>query len=257
MRGRYVVAVKGDDLTDAAARAWAVDHASASGAALVSVHVAGAAADPVPPPSARDRPTAAPGGLITLDGPVPKALAGFVDRDDMLVLGTDKTGFLRSRALGVRGVQIASTVRCGVAVIPVADLRFRSGVVAGVDRVETAALVACAAGSEAAARQQPLQIVHSSFADGPSAAPRTASAVLGSAVLERARSAVSRRWPDLVVRTRTTTRPPAEALLDASRNATLLVLGPGASPVDAPFASVIHDVLLNINAPVLVARPGR
>jgi hypothetical protein len=66
-----------------------------------------------------------------------------------------------------------------------------------------------------------------------------------------------RQWPDSPVRTLTTRRPPAEALLDASRNATLLVLGPGAVPVDTPFASVIHDVLLNINAPVLVARPGR
>lgn len=250
MHGRYVVAAKGDDSTDAAVRSWAVDRAAAAGVPLLTVHVA---ADGVRP---NGRPASAPasrGQTVTaLDGPVTQALATFVDQDDVLVLGTDKTGFLRSRVLGVRGVQIASVVRCSVAVIPRVDLRFRSGVVAGVDREETATLVARAAGSEAAARKQPLQLIHSSFADDLTAAPRPAGAVL-----ERARSAVSRQWPDLEVRTLTTKRPPAEALLDASRNATLLVLGPGATPVYTPFASVIHDVLLNINAPVLVARPGR
>lgn len=250
MRGRYVVAVKGDESADAAVRAWAADRAAASGAPLLTVHVAadGAGPDggPARPPSPRDR------TVTTLHGPVAQALATFVDQDDVLVLGTDKTGFLRSRVLGVRGVQIASVVRCSVAVIPQVDLRFRSGVVAGIDREETAAMVARAACSEAAMWTQPLELIHSSYADGLTATPRPAGTVL-----ERARSAVSRQWPDLKVRTLTTKRSPAEALLDASRNATLLVLGPGATPVYAPFASVIHDVLLNINAPVLVARPGR
>jgi nucleotide-binding universal stress UspA family protein len=50
-------------------------------------------------------------------------------------------------------------------------------------------------------------------------------------------------------------RPPAEALLDAARDKALLVLGPGSTgPVRSPIGSVTHDVLLNVNAPVLVAR---
>ena len=248
MPGRYVVAVKGPGHAGAA-HTWATDHAAAAGAPLLAVHVVGEAAPASaaraaePPP--RDRDTA------TLQGPINPALASFVNEDDVLVLGTDKTGFLHSRVLGVRGLQIASVVSSSVAVIPDVDLRFRSGVVAGIDREGTAAGVAYAAAAEAAALSQPLQLIHSSFTGG------STTGVDARTVLTVARSSVERRWPDLAVRTRMTARPPAEALLDASRNATLLVVGPGRAPVDTPFASVVHDVLININAPVLIARPPR
>ena len=50
-------------------------------------------------------------------------------------------------------------------------------------------------------------------------------------------------------------RPPAAALLDSARDKALLVLGPGSlEPVRSPIGSVVHDVLLNANAPVLISR---
>ena len=66
----------------------------------------------------------------------------------------------------------------------------------------------------------------------------------------------TRRFPGLVIRSRISTRPPAEALLDAARDKALLVLGPGSTrAARSPIGSVIHSVLLNVTAPVLVARP--
>ena len=57
------------------------------------------------------------------------------------------------------------------------------------------------------------------------------------------------------MRTRVVARPAAEALLDAARNAALLVLGPGNPRDEARLTGrVLHDVLINVNAPVLIAR---
>ncbi|MBB2975255.1 hypothetical protein FHX49_000821 [Microbacterium endophyticum] len=182
---------------------------------------------------------------IVLHGPISHTLAGFAQRDDLLVIGTGKTGFIHARGYGARGIQIASSTRSSVAVVPDVDLRFRAGVIAGIDHAETAELVASVAGAEAAALGEPLQLIHSSFGRESAKAPSE---------LATAAATVKNRWPGLVVRTRITARPPAEALLDASRNATILVLGPGCSQPDSPFALVIHDVLVNINAPVLIAR---
>jgi nucleotide-binding universal stress UspA family protein len=68
--------------------------------------------------------------------------------------------------------------------------------------------------------------------------------------------AARERRPSLVIRTRQSTRGAAEALLDAARDKALLVLGPGSQDPDrSPIGSVLHSVLLNVNAPVIVARP--
>ena len=87
-----------------------------------------------------------------LDGLVPTALAELVTAQDVMVVGTHKTGFLHGRVLGSKSVQIVSTVPCSVAVIPDADLSFRRGVVAGGDHIETAAFVARIAAAEADSR---------------------------------------------------------------------------------------------------------
>lgn len=240
---RYLVAVDGTDVR--APRQWANDHATATQAPVLLVHV-----DPVHTAStAPRRPPNDGEGMIMLHGPVPEALAEFVHGDDMLVIGTDKTGFIHGRLFGSRGAQIVAAVGCSVAVIPDIDLRFRSGVVAGIDIEETTALIAGAAAAEAAARAEPLLLIHSSFT-GIVAAEVSA----GGSVLEAATAAVDASWPDLVVRTRSTVRPPAEALLDASRNAALLVLGHGNRAGTTLIGSVVHDVLVNINAPVLIIR---
>lgn len=247
MPARYIVGLDGTGSAQAAL-SWATDHASAEGCSLMTVRLDELSQNEHQERSAtvRTHPRLT-SETIVLHGTIPQALAEFAHDDDLLVIGTGKTGFIHARVFGALGIQIVSAVRCSVAIVPDLDLRFRSSVVAGVHRQETAAMIALAAGIEAAAREEPLQFVMSSI-DGV-AAPE-----LRASTLDTAAATAKAQWPDLTVRTRMTTRPAAEALLDASRNAALLVLGPGTGRTPPYFSEVIHDVLLNINAPVLIVR---
>ncbi|AGW41076.1 stress-inducible protein [Leifsonia xyli subsp. cynodontis DSM 46306] len=76
--------------------------------------------------------------LVVLYGPVAASLAGYARTGDVLVVGTDKSGFIHGRVLGSLPVQVAALAVCMVAVIPAVDLRFRAGVVAGIDRHDSA-----------------------------------------------------------------------------------------------------------------------
>jgi nucleotide-binding universal stress UspA family protein len=185
-----------------------------------------------------------------LGGSVPSALADFAQSDDLLVIGTGKTGFLHGRVLGSRSLQIALAASCTVAVVPDVDLRFRRGVVAGVDRHATAGAIGRAAAQEAMMRGEELLLVQATHDTGSGRTPPRADLALDEAAAS-ARTA----FPNLVVRTRVTDRPPAEALLDSARDKALLVLGPGSlDPSRSPIGAVLHDVLLNVNAPVLISR---
>lgn len=237
MPTRYVLAVGGTDSAETA-REWAAAHAASDGVPLVTVHVDRPGQDLGP--LVRD-------GMTTIKGEsAPDALARFVADDDVLVIGSGKTGFIHSRVYGTRGLQIAAAVPCSVAVIPEVDLRFRSGVVAGIVDGDDATQVVDAAAGEAASRAEPLLLVHSTFEGLIPGAVETEGPVLA-----RALATATSRWPSLSIRSRTSERRPAEALLDASRNCALLVLGASARHA---LGSVAHDVLINLNAPVLIVR---
>ncbi|WP_164234379.1 universal stress protein [Microbacterium hydrocarbonoxydans] len=236
MFSRLVVAVGSED--GAAAAAWASAHASWAPAPPIGIHVVTDDSAPAPPSS-----PSSPSKIIR-DPDIPQAIAAFVRADDLLVIGTGKTGFIRSRIFGSLGLRIVSAVPCGVAVIPQVDLRFRRGVVAGVGSLSGAGPIVSAAGAEAAARAETLTVLHSSYEGVVPAPVETAAAQLEQLIADLALSR-----PGIESRARRTTRPPAEALLDASRNAALLVLG---THRGRPPGPVIHDVLMNINAPVLI-----
>lgn len=247
MPARYVLGV-GDPHAASGADAWTESHASTSAVPVVRVHVG--TSDAL---TARGRSTddGRPCDVVRVTGRVPEALARFVTADDILVIGTGKTGFIRSRVFGTLSLQITAEVRCTVAVVPEVDLRFRSGIVAGVKDDDLLPEIVRASADEARARNEPLQVIHSSFAGLVPAPLETGGPVLDRAAV----MAKNLNAPGTKARTRATTRPPAEALLDASRNASLLVIGAG-HPRGAGHAlgSVTHDVLVNINAPVLVVR---
>ncbi|MDR6141514.1 nucleotide-binding universal stress UspA family protein [Microbacterium foliorum] len=245
MPARFVLGI-GDPQAANGAEAWADFHASRTGVPLVRVHVG-----PVDSDSASRRMRESTSReSVHLAGALPEALARFVNADDTLVIGTGKTGFIRSRVFGSLSLQIAAEVDCTVAVVPQVDLRFRRGVVAGVKDDDLLVPVVRACADEARARNQPIQLIHSSFTGLVPADIETRRPVLDRAVAE-ASAGVARTN----IRTRTTGRPPAEALLDASRNASLLVVGAGQRRgAGHALGSVTHDVLLNINAPVLIVR---
>ena len=264
MTMRYVVGFDGSSPSEAAL-AWTIHRARQEPAPIVLVHVAegddgamgGEYEDLAVRRGAamlskridrlrRSNPELTVEGLA-VEGSVAWELGRAVEPADLLVVGTHKTGFLHGRVLGSRSVQIAAAAPSSVAVIPEVDLRFRRGVVAGIDRAETADAIARLAADEAASRSDELSLMEAVSTTAPPQ-DRTPLAVAIVAARER--------HPSLVVRSRTSTRPAAEALLDASRDKALLVLGPGSlDPRRSPIGSVLHDVLLNLNAPVIVARP--
>src|SRR3954471_23492862 len=166
MSGRYVVAIDGSRPAAAAAR-WAFERAHSDNAAIELVHVQDddhsvAEAEQLLAETGVQLSAAGPRGSVNsqvLSGSVPRALASFVHPEDVLVIGTGKTGFLHGRVLGSRSVQIAIAAACTVAVIPDLDLRFRRGVVAGIDRHATAGVIASAAAREADRRGEELLLV--------------------------------------------------------------------------------------------------
>jgi nucleotide-binding universal stress UspA family protein len=261
MTSRYVVAIDGSRPAAAALR-WAVHRARSDGGALVLVHVQDDEAEDEAVrlgaqllAGTADRLSVEEPGLTVstrlLGGPVAHALASFVRSDDMLVIGTGKTGFLHGRVLGSRSVQIAIAASCTVAVIPDVDLRFRRGVVAGVDRHGTAAAIGRSAAREANSRGEELLLVQAA----PDLGTQSTASVRSDLAIGEAISRAREAFPDLVIRSRVAGRPPAEALLDSARDKALLILGPGSlDPERSPIGSVLHDVLLNANAPVLIDR---
>jgi nucleotide-binding universal stress UspA family protein len=266
MISRYVVAVD-ESRPAAAAQRWAVARAKLDGVPIVLVHVRReepeAPAQENEAEAARlladhadrliaDEPTLQVSTAV-LTGAVPWALASFAKPSDMLVIGTGKTGFLHGRVLGSRSVQIAIAASCSVAVIPDVDLRFRRGVVAGVDRHATAAAIARSAAREATSRGEELLLVQAA----PELSTTLTTSVRTDLAIGEAIAEAREIFPDLVIRSRVAGRPAAEALLDSSRDKALLVLGPRSQdPARSPIGSVLHDVLLNVNAPVLISRPA-
>lgn len=269
MNLRYVVGVDGSRPSLAALR-WAISRARHDPAPMVLVHVQSDEAAPTRHEASTEAGQSGDGHLgaaleqvratapeisvsaTTITGAVPSALAGFVGAHDLLIIGTGKTGFLHGRVHGSRSVQIAIAAACTVAVVPEVDLRFRRGVVAGIDRHETGPSVARWGAREALARGEELLLLQAI----PESASRLSSAERAALALTDAAEKAREESPLLTIRSRVSTRPPAEALLDSSRDKALLVLGPGSlDPLHSVLGSVLHDVLLNVNAPVLIARP--
>lgn len=259
---RYIVGVDGSAPSEAALR-WALARARRDGAALELVHVVDLdeiGDDPVALADAGDRArqlladevdrirAAHPDlrvGASLLEGSVSWALTTAATADDVLVVGTHKTGYNTGRVLGSRSVQIAAASPCVLIVIPVTDLRFRSDVVAGIDRLETAVQIVDLAAREAVSRGEGLVLLHAAKPDP--------AGVLGDAPLRAALDHVRAHYPDLEVHSRRSSRSASAALLDTSRTKAMLVVGPGRVGVNrAPIGSVAHEVLLNANSAVLI-----
>jgi nucleotide-binding universal stress UspA family protein len=258
---RYIVGIDGSAPSDAAV-AWALRRSLRDLAPLVLVHVVDAEAGRMGADFRREaeergrqllvatQSRLADEGVETetalLEGSVPWELTRSATPDDILVVGTHKTGFSSGRVLGSLSVQIAAASSCTVAVIPGTDVRFRRGVVAGIDRVETARHIAELAAREAADRGDELTLLHAVHPgdDG----------ILADPALQTALAHVRTLHPLLVVQARHSTRSPSAALLDIARAQALLVIGPGSTGIErSPIGTVVHEVLLNANAPVLVA----
>jgi nucleotide-binding universal stress UspA family protein len=260
---RYIVGIDGSAPSDAAL-AWAMTRARRDAVPLLLAHVVDPEGGLMGPDFRAEatergralltathdrlRAEAMPGEVSTtlLEGSVPWELTRLARPDDILVIGTHKTGFSSGRVLGSLSVQVAAASTCTVAVIPGTDVRFRRGVVAGIDRDESARHIAELAAGEAAARGDELTLLR--------AVPVGHGGVVDDSALQSALAHVRATHPSLVVTARHSTRAPSAALLDTARSQALLVIGPGSTGIErSPIGTVVHAVLLNANAPVLVA----
>jgi nucleotide-binding universal stress UspA family protein len=145
--------------------------------------------------------------------------------------------------------------------VPDAVIEARRGVVVGVDRFDGSIPAVARGAREALRLGQELLLVYA-----PPAPPRPqgaadlpASTEAAQQMLVNAAAAATAAAPGVTVHRRLVRRAPAEALLDTSYDAALLVLGVSHPRQGAQslIGSVTHDVLMNINVPVLIARGGR
>ena len=267
----YVVGVDGSSASDAAV-VWAVGRAAALSVPVVLAHViedewglagsdfareavfAGETVVRKAQERVRGLDSAVDLSARILHGSPVWELANTCAPDDLLVVGTHKTGYLHGRVLGSRSVSIAATAPCSVVVVPVGRMTARAGVVAGVVGAEGLDRAVASAAREAGRVGEPLTLVHASPA-------RTLGVMVDAEARQRellGRSTEIARTvaPQVVVHTRVSARQPADALLDASHYARMLVLEPSRhiSPAASMLGSTTHDVLMNINSPVLIAR---
>lgn len=191
-------------------------------------------------------------------------LASAAARATLVAVGTHKTGFVRGRVFGSRSLQLAASAAVPVAIVPVSPTVSRHGVVVGVNASPAAEAAVRFAADEAHRSDQELVILGSVSAaagEGASEQEGTRAAFVASqmeAVLGRARDQVRALHPELTVRVRQMSKLPADALVEASGTAVMLVVGRSRHPGEpTALGTVAHDVLLNLSAPTVVVHARR
>lgn len=181
-----------------------------------------------------------------------EVLNGYASADSLVVVGTqhghtDEYWF--SSRLGARLAAIASGA---VAVIPPADLRRRSGVIAGIGGSDEPLSVGLFAAEFAYLRGEELHLVYAS--PDHSAGSQPAFSDAGEAVLDRALVPISQAFPTLAIHRHIEHSSPAAALLLGARDASLIVVGARRPGVARRLflGSVSHTLVNNARCPTIV-----
>lgn len=193
-----------------------------------------------------------PVSVTLAEGCPPDVLAERSSGCNLLVVGTHKTGFIYGRAFGSQFLALAWRAHCDIAFIPDQRGHDRHGVVAGIEKSSTGdAIIRCAA-AEAVRSSEELLLVASRTPGAD--APRGENAMAQRAEMVADALALARSAePQVRVRSTSADRPSPEALVEASTNAALLVIGRRRSALAISGLRVgNHDVLINISSPVMV-----
>ena len=191
---------------------------------------------------------------------------------DLLVVGSRGFGGFRGLLLGSVGEHCLTHAPCSVAIVRPADASTPPGpgaaegpanrIVVGVDGSAGADLALDWAVGEARRTGGGIDIVASSVLTGTSDYIVTVDVSVPDAARQVVDDAVARATgeaPGVVVRAETRADPPAVALVDASREAGLLVLGSRGLGAfrGLLLGSVSHYVAMHAHCPIVVARrPG-
>jgi nucleotide-binding universal stress UspA family protein len=205
-----------------------------------------------------------------LTGDVVVELAAVSERGTMLVIGTNKTGFINGTVFGGRSLQVAAAATAPVVIIPEVPRQIRKGILVGVDDSPVGRAAIKFGAQEAELRGQPLTLLHGAERVERLSAERHSgerrdpwSEWISDASSERtrlqldilARSLVlARRHTTGEIRTRRLSRPAAEALLDASSSAEAVVVGCSRRTGQDRniLGSVSHDLIINCRCPTIV-----
>lgn len=202
------------------------------------------------------------------DGSVAGVLVRASKAADLLVIGNKRHGDLGAFFAGSAAFSVAAHAHCPVVVVPEThDASPRHGIVVGVDGSPPSQAALRLAADEAALTGDDLTILSAwsipvagaetkrSWAD-PDPSWMDAVRMTATALADEAAAAVRASHPELTVHTLTPHDTPARALLDAGKDAALLVVG---SRGRGGFASLVlgsvsHAVMHGSASPVLVAR---
>lgn len=202
--------------------------------------------------------------LVVREGHPARALIAASERAELLVLGSDRPGALVGLVNGTVPLQVASRARCPVVVVP----RDRAGgsgrVVCGWTDDGTGDAALEFAAREARASGESLHLVHAwrvpllaesgVTAIGAAELALDEVAAAAASALEEAARGVRAAHPGLEVTTEVASGSAPRAIVDAGRDASLVVVGShGRSALGGLLlGSVSHDVLLALPAPVAV-----
>ncbi|MEU9076996.1 universal stress protein [Kitasatospora sp. NPDC048538] len=282
MSHSVVVGIDGSEQSTAAA-AWAAAEADRSGRSLRMIHVGGPEdGRPLRPegvddglPSAvlsvRDRIAAVLPGLglscERIPGSPAHALAAAGAREGLIVLGSRGLGGFTGLLVGSVGLRVAADALCPVVLVRAdtdGEAAGAGDVVVGVQGDRPCAEVLAFAFEQAARRGVSLRVLESrSLPAGPyvTKAPVDQPEIRGAlaeAELVRLQDALARwrdKFPQVRVEAEVTSRHAGGALVDASRGASLVVLGrrtPGRQVGVSRLGSVAHAVLHHAHSPVAV-----
>lgn len=182
----------------------------------------------------------------------------------MVVVGTHKTGFIRGRVFGSRSIVLAAGARTPVAVIPETAGRKRHGIIVGMDESPAGRAAIRFGAAEAVRTGDSLRLVSawklpdSSHDEAHRENDERQDARIRS-VLETEVAQLRNEFPSLEVHSRVIRLPAAEALVDASSSASLVVLGNSGPVSDGQglLGSVAHDVLVNLAGPTIIVHADK
>lgn len=186
------------------------------------------------------------------------------DQAEILVIGSRGMGGFTGLLLGSVGLHLVAHARCPVVVVR--GVRRQNGpVVVGIDESPDADAVLHNAFELASLRQAPLVAmwaVHVQVPMGGEVGEEEARVAVEARVGDVVEELVTnwaRKYPDVKVSMTSPTGHPAEALVNASRSAQLLVVGShgGGGFTGMALGSTTHAVVHHARCPVMVVRAGR
>jgi nucleotide-binding universal stress UspA family protein len=274
MSGTIVVGVNGLGPSNAALK-WATARASLGGEDLLIVHVVDDAAGAMSASALNDESGTAQQMLdectlrasehrsdvrvrsTLLTGDVVIELAAASEAATMLVIGTNKTGFINGTVFGGRSLQIAAAATAPAVIVPEVQRQIRKGILVGVDDSAVGRAAIEFGAKEAERRRQPLTLLHGGERHGASSEwtsdvtserTRLQLDILAKALI------LARKYTTGEIRTRRVSRPAAEALLDASSSAEAVVVGCSRRTGQERniLGSVSHDLIINCRCPTVV-----